>query len=109
MVKIIASSVRKGNVLEVEGKLYVVLTAQNFHPGKGTRLRRSTCAHRRRGEGSERWKTTEQVERAFVEDAAHSFLYADDEGFHFMNRNPMISWSWTRKSSAMPPPISKRA
>ncbi len=44
MVKIIASSVRKGNVLEVEGKLYVVLTAQNFHPGKGTRLRRSTCA-----------------------------------------------------------------
>ncbi len=34
---------------------------------------------------SERWKTTEQVERAFVEDAAHSFLYADDEGFHFMN------------------------
>ena len=36
MVKIIASSVRKGNVLEVEGKLYVVLTAQNFHPGKGT-------------------------------------------------------------------------
>lgn len=36
MVKVIASSVRKGNVLDVDGKLYVVLTAQNFHPGKGT-------------------------------------------------------------------------
>ena len=27
MVKIIASSVRKGNVIDVDGKLYVVLTA----------------------------------------------------------------------------------
>ncbi|MBA4775359.1 MAG: elongation factor P, partial [Rhizobiales bacterium] len=26
MVKVIASSVRKGNVLDVDGKLYVVLT-----------------------------------------------------------------------------------
>ncbi len=86
MVKIIASSVRKGNVLEVEGKLYVVLTAQNFHPGKGTPV--TQVDMRRIVDGvkvSERWKTTEQVERAFVEDAAHSFLYADDEGFHFMN------------------------
>ena len=35
-VKVIASSLRKGNVVELDGKLYVVLTAQNFHPGKGT-------------------------------------------------------------------------
>ena len=35
-VKVIASSLRKGNVLEIDGKLYVVLTAENFHPGKGT-------------------------------------------------------------------------
>ena len=36
MAKVIASSVRKGNVLDIDGRLYVVLTAQNFHPGKGT-------------------------------------------------------------------------
>ena len=35
-MKVIASSLRKGNVVELEGKLYVVLTADNFHPGKGT-------------------------------------------------------------------------
>ena len=34
---------------------------------------------------SERWRTTEQVERAFVEDRDHTFLYEDGEGFHFMN------------------------
>ena len=35
-VKVIASSVRKGNVLDIDGKLYVVMTAESFHPGKGT-------------------------------------------------------------------------
>jgi len=86
MVKIIASSVRKGNVLDVDGKLYVVLTAQNFHPGKGTPV--TQVDMRRIVDGvkvSERWRTTEQVERAFVEDVNHQFLYEDGEGFHFMN------------------------
>ena len=35
-MKVIASSLRKGNVVDLDGKLYVVLTAENFHPGKGT-------------------------------------------------------------------------
>ena len=86
MVKIIASSVRKGNVLDVDGKLYVVLTAQNFHPGKGTPV--TQVDMRRIVDGvkvSERWRTTEQVERAFVEDRPFQFLYEDGEGFHFMN------------------------
>ena len=86
MVKVIASSVRKGNVLDVDGKLYVVLTAQNFHPGKGTPV--TQVDMRRIVDGvkvSERWRTTEQVERAFVEDLNFQYLYEDGEGFHFMN------------------------
>ena len=86
MVKVIASSVRKGNVLDVDGKLYVVLTAENFHPGKGTPVTQVNM--RRIVDGvkvSERWRTTEQVERAFVEDVNFQFLYEDGEGFHFMN------------------------
>ena len=35
-MKVIASSLRKGNVVDLDGRLYVVLTAENFHPGKGT-------------------------------------------------------------------------
>ena len=33
---------------------------------------------------SERWKTTDQLERAHVEDNAYNFLYEDGEGYHFM-------------------------
>ena len=85
-MKVIASSVRKGNILEVDGKLYVVLTAENIHPGKGTPV--SQLEMRRISDGvkvSERYKTTDQVERAFVEDRDFNFLYQDGDGFHFMN------------------------
>ena len=85
-MKVIASSLRKGNVVDMDGKLYVVLTAQNIHPGKGTPV--TQLDMRRISDGvkvSERYRTTEQVERAFVEDREHTFLYEDGEGFHFMN------------------------
>jgi elongation factor P len=85
-VKVIASSIRKGNVLDIDGKLYVVLTAENIHPGKGTPV--SQIEMRRISDGvkiSERFKTTDQVERATVEDREFNFLYEDGDGFHFMN------------------------
>lgn len=84
-MKVIASSLRKGNVVEIDGQLYVVLTAQNFHPGKGTPV--TQVDMRRISDGtkvSERWRTTEQVERAHVEEKEYDFLYEDGEGFHFM-------------------------
>jgi len=34
---------------------------------------------------SGRYRTTEQVERAFVEDSDFTYLYSDADGFHFMN------------------------
>ena len=34
---------------------------------------------------SERWKTTDQVEKATVDEREYDFLYEDGEGFHFMN------------------------
>ena len=86
MPKVLASSLRKGNVVDIDGRLYVVLTAQNIHPGKGTPV--TQLDMRRIGDGvkvSERYRTTEQVERAYVEEREHTFLYADGEGYHFMN------------------------
>ncbi len=84
-MKVIASSLRKGNVVDRDGKLYVVLTATNFHPGKGTPT--TQIDMRRISDGvkvSERWRTTEQVERAHVDEREYDFLYEDGEGFHFM-------------------------
>lgn len=86
VVKVIASSVRKGNVLELDGHLCTVISAESFFPGKGTPT--TQIDMRRISDGvkmTQRYKTTEQVERAYVEDREHTFLYSDGEGFHFMN------------------------
>ena len=85
-MKVIASSLRKGNIVEHENQLYVVLNAESFHPGKGTPT--TQVDMRRISDGvktAQRYKTTEQVERAHVEEREHQFLYQDAEGFHFMN------------------------
>ena len=87
-MKVIASSLRKGNIVDLDGRLYVVLTAENFHPGKGTPT--TQIDMRRIADGvkvSERWRTTEQVEKAQVDDRDYDFLYEDGEGFHFMEPN----------------------
>ncbi len=85
-MKVIASSLRKGAVVDLEGKLYVVLTAENIHPGKGTPVTQLNM--RRISDGvkvSERYRTTETVERAEVDTRPWQFLYQDADGYHFMN------------------------
>jgi len=85
MVKVIASSLRKGRVVDQDGKLYVVLTAENIHPGKGASV--TQVDMRRITDGvkvSERWRTTEMVEKADVDEREYQYLYNDAEGYHFM-------------------------
>jgi elongation factor P len=85
-VKVIASSLRKGNIVDLDGRLYVILTAENIHPGKGTPV--TQLDMRRLSDGvkaSQRYKTTDQVERAHVEEREFQFLYQDGDGYHFMN------------------------
>jgi len=88
VVKVIASDVRKGNVLEHEdGKLYVVLSHETFRPGKGTPT--TTIIMRRITDGVKTTavhKTTDGLEKAFVEQIKHTFLFDDgDAGLVFMN------------------------
>ena len=85
MVKVIASSVRKGNVLDINGKLAVVMTAENIHPGKGTPV--THLELRRIHDGvklTERYRTTDQVEKAFLDEKDYNSLYEDDMGYNFM-------------------------
>ena len=85
-MRVIASSLRKGNILDLSGQLYVVLNAESFHPGKGTPT--TQIDMRRISDGiktAQRYKTTEQVERAFIETKEHNYLYQDAHGYAFMS------------------------
>jgi elongation factor P len=87
VVKVIASDVRKGNVLELpDGKLYVVMAYETFRPGKGTPT--TTLTLRRIVDNvktTETYKTGEGLEKAFVEEVKHTYLYQDGENYVFMN------------------------
>jgi len=88
VAKVIASSIRKGNVLEIDGKLCAVMKADNIHPGKGTPV--THLEMRRIVDGvkiTERYRTTEQVEKAFLEEQTLNYIYEDDAAYVFMNNN----------------------
>ncbi len=85
VVSVIASSIRKGNVVERDGKLYVVLRADNVHPGKGTPV--THLEMRRISDGvkvNDRFKTTASVEKAFIDSGSFNYLYQDGDSYVFM-------------------------
>jgi len=88
VVSVIASSIRKGNVVEKDGKLYVVIRAENIHPGKGTPV--THLEMRRISDGVktvERYRTTDSVEKAFIDEGKYNYLYQDGEHYVFMEPN----------------------
>ena len=81
-------SLNPGNVVELDGKLYAVLTAENIHPGKGTPVTQLDL--RRISDGvkiSERFRTTEQVERAYIEEGEYQYLFDEGASFAFMEES----------------------
>src|SRR5947207_2277269 len=61
------------------------MKAENIHPGKGTPV--THLDMRRISDGvkiTERYRTTDQVERAYLEDKTYNYLYEDDMGYNFM-------------------------
>src|SRR6478752_43656 len=82
VVSVIASSIRKGNVVDKDGKLYVVIRAENIHPGKGTPV--THLEMRRISDGvkmQERYKTTDSVEKAFIDESKYNYLYQDGDSY----------------------------
>ncbi|MBC6404702.1 MAG: elongation factor P [Rhodospirillales bacterium] len=85
-MKVNANQLRTGNVVEVGGKLYAILKADNIQPGKGTPV--TQVEMRRLSDGvkvTERYRTQEQVERAFIDEGDFQYLYDEGDSFAFMN------------------------
>src|SRR4029078_8449169 len=60
--------------------------AENIHPGKGTPV--THLEMRRIADGVkvvERYRTTDQVERAYLDEKDYNYIYEDDMGFNVMH------------------------
>ena len=79
MAKVNASQIRNGNVIILNDKLFVVIKAQNVQPGKGAAVTQLEMRGVVDGvKTNERFRTTEAVERAFIDEQDYQFLFQEN-------------------------------
>jgi elongation factor P len=86
-MKINANDIRPGTVLEMNGKLFVVLKRETVQPGKGGAFAAVEMKDIRTGtKVVERFRTQETVERAQLDDKEMQFLFMEGDLATFMDQ-----------------------
>ncbi len=83
---ILATQIRRGNILKLNGDLYRVLATKHVTPGKGhahvqVKLRSLKDGNQR----NERYNSSDKVEKAILETRPAEYLYEDGGTYHFMD------------------------
>lgn len=85
-MKVAAITLRKGNVLEYNGKLMAVTGYEIMQPGKGASVIQVEMRDIRTGnKDNVRFRTQETVERIRLDQSEFQYLFSDGETFNFMN------------------------
>ena len=85
-MKINASEIRVGMLLEYKDDLWQVLKTQHVKPGKGGAFAQVEMKSMNKNTKlNERFRSSETVEKASLEEINFNFLYEDENNFFFMN------------------------
>tara|TARA_B100000161_G_C33543975_1_gene412078 strand:- start:1336 stop:1896 length:561 start_codon:yes stop_codon:yes gene_type:complete len=85
-MKINASEIRVGMLLEYKDDLWQVLKTQHVKPGKGGAFAQVEMKSLNKNTKlNERFRSSETVEKAAVEEEKFNFLYKDENSYFFMN------------------------
>ena len=85
-MKINASEIRVGMLLEYKNDLWQVLKTQHVKPGKGGAFAQIEMKSvNKNTKLNERFRSSETVEKASLEETNYNFLYEDDSAYFFMN------------------------
>lgn len=88
MAKISANSIRIGNIIEHNGNLYSVMKKSHTQPGKGGAYIQLELRDIRSGTKlNERLRSSEDVEKAHLDQENYQFLYMDDSFITLMDLN----------------------
>ena len=85
-MKINANEIRVGMLLEFKNDLWQVLKTQHVKPGKGgafTQVEMKSV--NKNTKLNERFRSSETVEKASVEDSNFNYLYEDEKNYFFMD------------------------
>tara|TARA_Y100000591_G_scaffold147696_1_gene126827 strand:- start:509 stop:1078 length:570 start_codon:yes stop_codon:yes gene_type:complete len=86
-MKIDGNEIKVGNILEIENKLWKVLKTQHTQPGKGGAYIQVELKEIKDGTKlNNRFRSSETVERAILDEKKFQYLYSDNEKFVFMDQ-----------------------
>ena len=81
-----ATQVRKGNIVRIDKVLYKIMNMDHVTPGKGRAHIQTKLRNLLEGTQTEkRFRSDEEIERVVIEAKQMQYLYADGDGFHFMD------------------------
>ena len=85
-MKINATEIRVGMILEYKDDLWEVLKTQHVKPGKGGAFAQIEMKSiKKNTKLNERFRSSETVEKANLEEIKFNYLYDDDTDYYFMN------------------------
>ena len=85
-MKINATEIRVGMILEYKDDLWEVLKTNHVKPGKGGAFAQIEMKSLiKNTKLNERFRSSETVEKASIEEEKYNFLYRDENDFYFMN------------------------
>ena len=85
-MKINATEIRVGMILEHKDDLWEVLKTNHVKPGKGGAFAQVEMKSLiKNTKLNERFRSSETVEKASLEEIKYNFLYSDEDDFYFMN------------------------
>ena len=85
-MKIDGNQIKVGNILEINSKLWRVLKTQHTQPGKGGAYLQVEMKEISDGTKlNERFRSSESVERAILDEKICQFLYSENNKFVFMD------------------------
>ena len=85
-MKINATEIRVGMILEFKDDLWEVLKTNHVKPGKGGAFAQIEMKSLLKNTKlNERFRSSETVEKASLEEIKYNFLYNDEDDYHFIN------------------------
>jgi len=85
-MKLYASEIRVGMLIEYKNDLWQVLKTQHVKPGKGGAFAQVEMKSLNKNTKlNERFRSSESVEKASLDETKFNYLYDDETNYHFMN------------------------
>ena len=86
-MKILGNEIKPGMIIEHKDDLWSVLKTQHVKPGKGGAFNQVELKSVKKGTKlNERFRSSDTVERAILDDKKFNFLYEDENDCHFMDQ-----------------------